>query len=522
MMRRQITILIIIFILLLLIIDFPLILSQEESVYTENPPEIDGIVSKGEWEAARKFEIRPKVWKMGTPPTGYLMLQNDEKFLYILLDLIQDTELNLQRAGGFEFPDLFYIMFDVDFDAKPSDGLDLVYLPEVTENGELKITGKCMRMPWPVKEKTETISSYAVGFNPSPNSEEKHVIWEIAINLQELISPSDQGTPSRVNLGIIIFSPIPLIQLGYPADIYTSSGVDFSKFIIINIQPPPPIFQVSNLNINPITVTVGEEVTITVLVVNKGGTSGTYTVTLKVDGGVVERKSVTLNAGESETVTFKYTPQQEGTISINVNGLTGSITVNPPPSGFPTTMIIAAIGGIAGVAVALILKMRKPKEKIPEPTAIRLTADPSEILGDGKSTSKIKVELIDDEGKLVQAPRDIEVKLRTTLGKITSSIVIPKGSTTGLAKLTSTTESGNAKITAEAKGLRDVSIDVTFIEKKRYCMHCGARMPLDAEVCPKCGRMPPSGVDVKVCKNCGAIIPVAAKFCSDCGASQAE
>jgi ribosomal protein L40E/uncharacterized protein YceK len=57
-------------------------------------------------------------------------------------------------------------------------------------------------------------------------------------------------------------------------------------------------------------------------------------------------------------------------------------------------------------------------------------------------------------------------------------------------------------------------------EKKRFCMHCGTSMPLEAEVCPKCGKTPPSGVDVKTCKNCNAVIPIVAKFCAECGASQ--
>jgi len=56
--------------------------------------------------------------------------------------------------------------------------------------------------------------------------------------------------------------------------------------------------------------------------------------------------------------------------------------------------------------------------------------------------------------------------------------------------------------------------------KKRYCMHCGAVMPADAVVCPRCGLMPPSGADTKVCPNCGSVIPITAKYCSECGAMQ--
>jgi ribosomal protein L32 len=45
-------------------------------------------------------------------------------------------------------------------------------------------------------------------------------------------------------------------------------------------------------------------------------------------------------------------------------------------------------------------------------------------------------------------------------------------------------------------------------------------MSLEDQVCPKCGRSPPSGVDVKECPNCGEVIPIVAHFCSECGAGQ--
>ncbi|RLE70003.1 MAG: hypothetical protein DRJ37_07175, partial [Thermoprotei archaeon] len=56
--------------------------------------------------------------------------------------------------------------------------------------------------------------------------------------------------------------------------------------------------------------------------------------------------------------------------------------------------------------------------------------------------------------------------------------------------------------------------------EKRYCMHCGALMPVGSVVCPNCGKAPPSGVDVKTCEVCGAVIPKTAKFCSKCGSAQ--
>ncbi len=54
----------------------------------------------------------------------------------------------------------------------------------------------------------------------------------------------------------------------------------------------------------------------------------------------------------------------------------------------------------------------------------------------------------------------------------------------------------------------------------RFCMHCGAAMPLSANFCPTCGRQPPGGIDTKGCRNCGKTIPFTAKFCNHCGKLQ--
>jgi len=63
---------------------------------------------------------------------------------------------------------------------------------------------------------------------------------------------------------------------------------------------------------------------------------------------------------------------------------------------------------------------------------------------------------------------------------------------------------------------------LTVMEKKRYCIYDGSRMPVSVNRCRFCGREPPSGVDVKACPNCGKTIPAVAYYCSVCGASQNE
>jgi len=234
--------------------------------------------------------------------------------------------------------------------------------------------------------------------------------------------------------------------------------------------------------------------------------AGTYTVTITKQGYDTKSTSVTVGAGASQSADLAVSPS----------------------AGFPILLIIAGAGGAAAIAAVILLMKRKPKpppkpvEKVPKPAALRIAADPTELLSDGKSTSTITIELLDEEGKPIKASENIEVRLSATLGKITSPVTIKAGESTGKATLTSSAEFGEGKVSAESKGLKGASTSLTFVERKRYCMHCGTRMMLDVNICPKCGRAPPSGVDVKVCPGCGEVIPIVAKFCSNCGARQPE
>ena len=72
---------------------------------------------------------------------------------------------------------------------------------------------------------------------------------------------------------------------------------------------------------------LGDEVTISLFVVNTGGKSGSYEVTLKINGGVAATKEVTVSAGLSKEVTFTISKDIAGTYSVDVNGLTDSFTV---------------------------------------------------------------------------------------------------------------------------------------------------------------------------------------------------
>jgi hypothetical protein len=97
---------------------------------------------------------------------------------------------------------------------------------------------------------------------------------------------------------------------------------------------PPASFQVSNLTIMPPEAETGEAVDISVTVFNMGGSSGSYSLVLKINDANVEETSVTVAAKGGQRFSFSVTEDEAGSYNVDVNGLTGSFTVvAPPPAG---------------------------------------------------------------------------------------------------------------------------------------------------------------------------------------------
>lgn len=118
----------------------------------------------------------------------------------------------------------------------------------------------------------------------------------------------------------------------------------------------PAAFSVSSLSIQQAEVQPKEAVTITVLVANSGGTAGSYTVVLEINGVKEADKSITIAAGTSRSVSFSVTKEKAGSYSVTVNGLNIGFTVvvpsvPPPEKPFPWLLV----GIITGVVAAGLL-----------------------------------------------------------------------------------------------------------------------------------------------------------------------
>ena len=127
------------------------------------------------------------------------------------------------------------------------------------------------------------------------------------------------------------------------------------------VPPEPAVFSVSSLSVLPAEVEPDETVTITVLVANAGGESGSYTVVLKIDGVKEAEETVTIAAGESQDVSFSVTKEEAGSYTVAVDGLSGSFTVVPvvAPSRINWPLIGGVIGGVIVVGLLIFFWMRR-------------------------------------------------------------------------------------------------------------------------------------------------------------------
>lgn len=97
-------------------------------------------------------------------------------------------------------------------------------------------------------------------------------------------------------------------------------------------KPPVAAFKVSNLVISPSEVQIGYPVNISCLVENIGTETGARTIICNVEGEIMAEKQITLNPGETMTVSFQVVPDVAKTYSVTVDGLHGSFVATKVPA----------------------------------------------------------------------------------------------------------------------------------------------------------------------------------------------
>ncbi len=133
--------------------------------------------------------------------------------------------------------------------------------------------------------------------------------------------------------------------------------------------PAPATFAISGFSVTPSVVKPTEQVIISAVVTNTGGSEGSYTVVLKINGVEEARKEVTLGAGKSETVSFTVKKDVTGIYTVNIDDKTGQFTVTVPPPIAPPAkpvnwaLIWGIVGGVIVLGLILWLGVFRPRAR---------------------------------------------------------------------------------------------------------------------------------------------------------------
>jgi len=149
-----------------------------------------------------------------------------------------------------------------------------------------------------------------------------------------------------------------------------------------------------------------------------------------------------------------------------------------------------------------------------------LEISPAKIPADGISISSVVIKVKDRKGNFITSPDEWIVEMSTTLGAISNPVMIPPGTFSGIALLTSGKETGIATVRATLGTIHSEKNVVIEELAEKYCMNCGDPLERDVLTCPNCKKSPPPDNEIKECNSCASIIPEIAMFCDRCGARQ--
>ncbi|WP_225419982.1 S-layer protein domain-containing protein [Methanohalophilus profundi] len=100
-------------------------------------------------------------------------------------------------------------------------------------------------------------------------------------------------------------------------------------------------FEFSNLRIEPLPATAGEEFTVMLDSINTGNAEGSYTVELSINDNVTDSQEITLGQNNSTTVEFTSTAGEPGTYLVEAGGLSTTMDVEEG-----TSIVLYVLGGL--------------------------------------------------------------------------------------------------------------------------------------------------------------------------------
>ena len=114
---------------------------------------------------------------------------------------------------------------------------------------------------------------------------------------------------------------------------------------------------VRNVNVTPAYAQPRQEIAVNAKVVNEGGTWGSQTVTLMINGQFEQSRSVGVSPGTAQPISFTVYKVTPGEYQVNIEGATGTFHVMEPPAppASPTGGLLAGGGLENGGIIAIIV-----------------------------------------------------------------------------------------------------------------------------------------------------------------------
>jgi len=107
----------------------------------------------------------------------------------------------------------------------------------------------------------------------------------------------------------------------------------------------PASFEIGDLRVSPAEVVQGEEVQVSLIISNRGESTGTHSIVLYLNDEIISSRDVTLDGGSSQRVSFTAIAEQTGTCSFSVADNEFRIEVMEPalPEGSDTEGPVAGL-----------------------------------------------------------------------------------------------------------------------------------------------------------------------------------
>ena len=178
--------------------------------WADAAPVIDGIVSPGEWSSA-----------VATPLAhGQMRSMNDGSFLYVLLDVVDDTSDEPPAHAGPSTGDSFVLAFDVDLNNAVTPNVDIIY--DTCQDGQPFIKATYLSsFTFTGCQPVSAASLGQIGFGSTLNSATPHRFWEFRLPFAEIgVDPSTWTTSSgdvpKVRVNVATVSEVPAFSTAQP------------------------------------------------------------------------------------------------------------------------------------------------------------------------------------------------------------------------------------------------------------------------------------------------------------------